>query len=782
MGQFSYQEIFYSSSEKGIFTGNAGFGVRTCTRGMDSIDVDKIVEACATGYSVYNERILDMDRILANPDIVYDYPPVYLFRTVDLNDGSKRYVFGRTVYLGVDYGYFKGINAYDRAGTNYLTHLLVFNEKPSVAFIRDLLLQDKYMPLNYSCSPNNIELQKLLTGNPEFLEEKSFEPDATPILEESSIDCSSFIKGVVQMLKNRELPPETEAPKKMYVKSPWKSVESCLKSLDVLPRNSIESLQYVTNYMQGYGIPDGYDIAFVNEYNEAELYEDNYITADLFSSANKNVSNNLIINNIGNLVRQKDATSAAKLIQFYLDLKDIPESEYEFYYNIFLGAVSDLDIKLSDLTETTIKKLKDIKLDSAQSAKFWGKVNKALNEGLTATQGSDFLLAVDKIKLFNAYCPGKVHIQNECINYLTNILFSGRGNFGKIANDSNISTLLMLVNKSLIPSEELFLSSLGENSKVKVWEDSLEFYYKGQYDGNESILESILNSSLSDASICGLISKMFPLSRYADTLFDYFKNHTADTVKANSIVSSLVRYYGEKRFSDFVWLGQLEPEFIKVSSPIITSHYQEKVENNAKFGVAALFEFIEKVGSEQISALNLWGVLKTAAQKYLRESLTDITQFVTKIEDLEIDYRGHLDNEMDSLTCMVNQEIPKYISAPYIESAIRFYSEDDHYIERLISSWIRNGASKEELRSFVKANKNALKDSIIEGLVKFLWTSSSLHGSKEKQDLVLLVIDNCGWSQKKVEEFGLRCGNKELEKFLLKSNNLFDKIVRKLFK
>ena len=434
------------------------------------------------------------------------------------------------------------------------------------------------------------------------------------------------------------------------------------------------------------------------------------------------------------------------------------------------------------MTETTIKKLKDIKLDSAQSAKFWGKVNKALNEGLTATQGSDFLLAVDKIKLFNAYCPGKVHIQNECINYLTNILFSGRGNFGKIANDSNISTLLMLVNKSLIPSEELFLSSLGENSKVKVWEDSLEFYYKGQYDGNESILESILNSSLSDASICELISKMFPLSRYADTLFDYFKNHTADTVKANSIVSSLVRYYGEKRFSDFVWLGQLEPEFIKVSSPIITSHYQEKVENNAKFGVAALFEFIEKVGSEQISALNLWGVLKTAAQKYLRESLTDITQFVTKIEDLEIDYRGHLDNEMDSLTCMVNQEIPKYITAPYIESAIRFYSEDDHYIERLISSWIRNGASKEELKSFVKANKNALKDSIIEGLVKFLWTSSSLHGSKEKQDLVLLVVDNCGWSQKKVEEFGLRCGNKDLEKFLLKSNNLFDKIVRKLFK
>lgn len=782
MGQLSYQEIFYSSSEKGIFTGNAGFGVRTCTRGMDSIDVDKIVEACATGYSVYNERILDMDRILANPDIVYDYPPVYLFRTVDLNNGSKKYVFGRTVYLGVDYGFFKGINAYDRTGTNYLTHLLVFNEKPSVAIIRDLLLQDKYLPLNYSCSPNNSELQKLLTGNPEFLEQKAFAADETPFLDESSIDCSSFIKGVVQMLKNKEITLETDIPRKMYVKCPWKSVETCLKALDVIPKNEIESLQYVTNYMQGYGIPDGYDIAFVNEFNEAELYEDNYITADLFSGTNKNVNNDLIINNIGNLIRQNDAASAAKLIQFYLDLKDTPESEYEFYYNIFLGAVSDLDISLSDMTEETIKKLRDIQLDNLQSTKFWCKVNKAINEGLTATQGSDFLLAVDKIKLFNAHCPGKVHIQEECINYLTNILFSGRGNFGKIANENNISTLLKLVNKSLIPSEELFLSSLSENSKAKVWEESLEFYYKGQYDGNESILESILNSSLSDASICELISKMFPLSRYADTLFDYFKSHTTDTVKANSIVSSLVRYYGEKRFSDFVWLGQLEPEFIKVSSPVITSHYQEKVENNAKFGVAALFEFIEKVGSEQISALNLWGVLKTAAQKYLRESLTDIKQFISKIEDLEIDYRGHLDDEMDSLTCMASQVIPKYITAHYIESAIHLYPEVDHYIEGLISTWIIKGAGKEELKSFVKANRDSLKDSTIEGLIKALWSNSSSHDCKEKEDSVLLVIDNCGWGQKKVEEFSLRCGNKELEKVLLKSNNLFGKIVRKLFK
>lgn len=782
MRQLSYQEIFYSSSEKGIFTENAGFGVRTCTRGMDSIDVDKIVEACATGYSVYNERILDMDRILANPDIVYDYPPVYLFRTVSLNNGSKKYVFGRTVYLGVDYGFFKGINAYDRTGTNYLTHLLVFDEKPSIATIRDLLAGSKYLPLNYSCSPNNRELQTLLIGRPEFLEEKNFEIDDTPILENTSIDYTVFITGVVQMLKNRQLPSETEAPRKLYVKCPWKSVESCLKALSIFPQSTMEALQYLTNYMQGYGIPDGYDIAFVNEYNEAELYEDNYITADLFSGTIKNVGTNLILTNICNFVRQNDVVSAAKLIQFYSDLKDVPETEYEFYYNVFLGAVSDLDINLSDLTEVTIIKLRDIQLDQTQNAKFWGKISKALNEGLTATRGNEFLLAVDRIKLINAYCPGKIRIHEECINHVTNILFSARGNLGKIASEDNISTLLKLVNKNLIPSEELFLSSLSENSKAKVWEECLAFYYNGQYNRNDSILETIFNSNLTDTAISEIITNIFPLSIYADTLFDYFRNHTADATKAKSTVSSLIKYYGEKRFSDFVWLGQLEPEFIKLSAPIIVDHFQTEVENDEKKGSAALFEFIEKVGNEQIITLHLWDVLKTAAQKCLLGSLSDIKEFISKIDAMGIKYQGYMDSEVESLRCLINHEVPKHVTVNYLETAVRLYPKEAKYIVRLFPLWIHNVAGKEEIKSFIRGHKKSLSDSLISELIKSIWNSYPIQSDKEIEAAILAVVDNCGWSQKKVEEFSLQCGNKDLEKILLKSNNFFGKIVRKLFK
>ena len=782
MGQFIYQEIFYTSSEKGIFSGNAGFGVRTCTRGMDSIDVDKIVEACATGYAVYNERILDMDRILANPDIVYDYPPVYLFRTVDLNDGSKKYVFGRTVYLGVDYGFFKGINAYDRAGTNYLTHLLIFGEKPSIAIIRDLFVNSKYLPKNYSCSPTNSELQELLTGSPEFLTEKIYEPEDKPVLDDNVMDYAPFIMGIVQMLKNRQSSSETDVPKKMYVKCPWKNVESCLKTLDIFPHDLLDRFQYITNYMQGYGIPDGFDLAFVNEFNEAELYEDNYITVDLFAGTVKNISKNPILTNIGVLVKQHDAVSAAKLIQFYLDLKDIPESEYDFYYDVFLGAVSDLDVKLSDLNESTLKKLNDIQLDQTQSAKFWGKINKALNDGLTSTQGSDFLLAVEKIKQIKELCPGKVQIKDECVNYVTNILFSGRGNFGKIVNDRNVSTLLQLVNKNLIASEDLFLTSLGESSNTMVWEECLSFYYNGNKDGNLKIITAIIDSNLPETEKGDVLLKVFPLSKYAETLFDFIKTNPTAATKVKSTVTALVTYFGEKRFSDFVWLGQIEPGILNVASPIISSYYQEKVSSNVKYGISSLFDFLEKVGCDQISTLNLWSVVKIGTQHYLGESINDIKGFLSKVEEIGIPYQGHIDDEIELLKCLADHEIPSRVSSSYLSAAIRLYPGDANYIERLFSNWLETGVRKDEIKSFIVANKNELSDSSISNIIKTIWGYTAIHNNSEKESMVLALIDNCGWDRKKVEEFSLQCGSKDLEKFLLKSNGFFDKLVRKIFK
>lgn len=292
-----------------------------------------------------------------------------------------------------------------------------------------------------------------------------------------------------------------------------------------------------------------------------------------------------------------------------------------------------------------------------------------------------------------------------------------------------------------------------------------------------------MDSNLSETAQGELLLKVFPLSDYADTLFDFVKTNPAAVTKMKRTVAALVKYYGEKRFSDFVWLGQLEPEILTVAAPVITSYYQEKVSTDAKNGKASLFDFLEKVGCDQISTLNLWGVVKNGARSCLQESIDDIRAFLSKIEEIGIPYQGHMDGEMEELKCLSNHEMPSCVSTSYLSAAIRLYPGDADYMEGLFSKWLETTrVRKDDVKAFVVANKKELGDSSIGNIVKTIWGQRTIPDCSEKESMVLAVIDNCGWDRRKVEEFGLQCGDKDLEKFLLKSNGFLGKFVRKIFK
>ena len=104
MKTLNYKEIYYTSSECSIINHSAGIGVRTHSEGMDSNEAVSIAEKCVFGYSVDDKRTLSFEQIQANPKVVYDYAPTYMFQKLTLDNGSVKYVFGRTVYIGIDYG------------------------------------------------------------------------------------------------------------------------------------------------------------------------------------------------------------------------------------------------------------------------------------------------------------------------------------------------------------------------------------------------------------------------------------------------------------------------------------------------------------------------------------------------------------------------------------------------------------------------------------------------------------------------------------------------------
>lgn len=782
MEHFDYQEIFYTSSEKGIFSGNPGFGIRACTQGMAYDEADRIVSTCSPGYEVYNERVLDMERIKANPDVVYDYPPVYMYRTVQLNDGSKKYVLGRTVYLGVDYGFFKGINAYDRTGTNYFTHFFVFSKEPPVSLLGKIICEQAFAPSNYSCSPANTELQALLTGDPEFLPPKSLEFDAGQAELVCPEEAIHFLLGVTQMLKNQNLPEETDAPRKMYVKCPWKRVEEFISTLSMFAHTSSEKIHFLSNYMQGYGIPEGSDIVFVNEYNVTDLYEDNYVTVDFFNESKKNVESNFIIDRITDLIRQKELKTASQLVEFYLGLNNVPDADYEFSYFIFVGAVSDMEVRMEDLTDTFLQKLSAIRLDEDRSSRLWGKVNKTLNEGLTSTSGKDFMTAVLRYKEIRRIFPEKVQIQEATASYVTSILFNGNGNFGKIANEGNITSLLEMVDKNIIPSEELFLASLHESSIGKVWQKCLAFYYNGQFRNPAAVISAIVHASLSEQEISGLLAVTFPTDKYADTLFEYYKAHPSDIVRVKANFAALVGHYGEKRFADFVQMTQTAPELKPAVAPAIVKYYGDKINANLLLGTNALFDFLDKTGIVQITHLSLWPLLQTASKKYLKEPLKDIKTFLNKLTERNITFPKDQDGEVSLLICLVNKTAPKTADRTFTRVVFRNYPDDAAFVTQVFMAWVNNGAEKEQVGEFIADTRHRMSDEIISSVMKSIWKSTVPQVSQNKESLVLAVLDNSGWDRNKVEDFCKKTRNPELKEFVLKSSSFFSKLLRKLFK
>ena len=106
MKTLNYKEIYFTSSQRSIITQSAGLAVRTYSNGMDANEARTIAEKCVYGYRLTDDRRLTYEQIQENPKVVYNYPPTYIYQKVTLDSGETRFVFGRTIYLGIDYGYF----------------------------------------------------------------------------------------------------------------------------------------------------------------------------------------------------------------------------------------------------------------------------------------------------------------------------------------------------------------------------------------------------------------------------------------------------------------------------------------------------------------------------------------------------------------------------------------------------------------------------------------------------------------------------------------------------
>lgn len=292
MKTIKLQEIIECSSQQSILTGQAGFGIRTFTEGMDEKLARTICEQVNCAYEVDITHQVSIEEITHNAHVTQKYPRTLRYTAIKDDDDKLKYIVACSTYIGIDYGYFCQQESAQRAGTNYIADILVFDEQPTAKLINALLTQKIFLPIDNTCSPNNPELQALLTGKPSFLMTREITYDdvcpKTPFINEQT----AFVAIALIQANSNRVKGKEKGLQNIVIQAEERKVSSILRDLSILPVELTDKLFFQTNYLQGYGMPRGYHMIFLNEYNKEEVYTDNYVYVDLDKKVFKNVDIN----------------------------------------------------------------------------------------------------------------------------------------------------------------------------------------------------------------------------------------------------------------------------------------------------------------------------------------------------------------------------------------------------------------------------------------------------------------------------------------------------------
>ena len=777
MKTLNYKEIYYTSSERSIITHSAGIGIRTYTNGMDSHEASTIAEKCVFGYSLDDSRKLTFEQIQQNPSIVYDYPPIYIYHKVTLDSGSIKYVLGRTIYLGIDYGYFCNRNEAMRTGTNYFTHLLIFDEMPPISVLAEIDRKSVFTPIDYTCTPDNVELRTLLTGEPQLLSPKTIQCETSSeyIIDAEFAYCViGFLQSYYNIINNKE-----DSLKKIIIKAPAKQTPELIKRMSLLPQLLIGEKTFLSNYMQGYGVPDDFNMVFVNEFNKNELYENNHICIDLFNKSTTNIDDNYIYRKILELGGENDNITILKLVNYYLGLDLTKELNYQFLYNLFIAIESDKDILLQDISKDFINQVNNVQLSSVQELELWKKINGTINCGLTSKKGSEINQAINIVGYVLSTNRSKLKLKQESSTWITNVVFGENSYLSKIVNNSNVDIVIALVDRTKILSDSAFYNAIKQSQDIVVWTKFIQFYYADSLKLNvESVIENVLQSDLKKHEKEDLIKRLYPIDRCQNELLSYILNHTCRIPELIDIVKTICLNSREERFSLILKHSNNAPNIIRALSPIVLSYYGKQIDEDSNSGMKNLLSFIDRVSADVFNTMGLTEMF----DKYIRMSMENPLKETKKIINTLLSSNVKIDRNTSEQIAVLNNlfdnEIPKRVDVNVLFTAHKMDKSAD-YIRDLYEAWLKTQPTPKDLREYIKG-VDYLSSDMIEEIILATWESRTRVIRENREDYVLIISDNSKWKSRDKKSFIKSCRDKDLVRHLTDSDKLIKKIIRKI--
>lgn len=260
-----YYRVIYNSSQKNR-AGGVGFGVRTATEGTPEAYIDFIKEQDIFSYNSGNCTSPNPKALLEDGELILNMPAGYVYTKLSIPTMGTIYVLARKIPVGFDYTYYMKYTA-GRLG-NYVVDCYLFEEKPSAEIFGMLYEQpapgsNYFIPRTPVPSPQNEEMKAIsLEQQPPLPPvEKPFRSEAAHTISQQAVEVLfAYIEA-------------KRTGKPLIVNYPWKESGAIMADLyRLLPEELATETTCCTNYQEE-GVKEGYDLFFINEYYQYEIYE-----------------------------------------------------------------------------------------------------------------------------------------------------------------------------------------------------------------------------------------------------------------------------------------------------------------------------------------------------------------------------------------------------------------------------------------------------------------------------------------------------------------------------
>ena len=781
----SYEEIFYASTQKSAVSGSIGFGVRTFTEGMPTREAEEISALFAPGYPLPTSKTVTQAQLQQNPDIVLEYPRTFEYRDLTLGDGSKRYVLARTVYVGIEYGYFCN-GAAKRAGSNFFTHMLVFRQVPPFELINDMIDGRICMPHDGSCRPDNHEWQMLLTGEPQLL------PQHQSLIVETvdNNDWASdprfllLAKAMLQSYMNEKMGKDPMLHKVM-IKTTAAEQDALVRLLSHIPDQVMAHFPFSSNVMKG-TMPSKYRVAFMNDWNTTQQFPDNYVYVDFTSGKTSNIENNFLFSKMDELVAAHEPEKLRKLLVYFLGVDYNNPQEYPFVYDIFLSVQTSDELPLAKIDNVFIDKVMRLSMPQDDAAVLWNKINIALNRSLSQTiSAADMITAIK----MNDYCRRKncplLHIDERTIEWMTSFFFGKDNYLNAIASKTSPEMMLPLLNLRNV-DEERFFDTMRACSLQSLWQQFVRHYYGDKLSTkmDRVLSEMVASKSLQESDREQLCESFYPQSKNANQLLAWFAANPDAIVFYKRTVSGVCSNQQEEKFSMLINASQgtkneVATVLAKTASDYYGKHMKEKKTGTAK----ELVELCNRISKDVFVSMRLDSLFKQYADHLYAKPSKAKNEVVKSILDLGISSSS--DNCMDRLNNVYNMlsgRMPSNVNFEDLQFDIERGESNDDFSLGLFKTWLdeRRRSADDVQRYASIAPWSRLSKKEQQSRIETVWTSKMEHS--QRVNTIMWFIHCAGWKKEDINAFMEHCNRSsklsDLATAIAKENTFFKKVVR----